>query len=113
MKPSSGSLVLKLIRSNSFNPFMMKYIRQILPALIMLMLFSCSQKEDGTHSHGDGSADHSHDQTKETFSIENLVEEIKTVPDSIIEYLHAQHHSHKVLERRTAPSGYETKNLKY
>ena len=41
------------------------------------------------------------------------MEEVKTVPDSIIDYLHAQHHSHKVLERRTVPSGYETKNLKY
>ena len=49
---------------------------------------------------------------KETFSIENLVGEVKTVPDSIMDYLHAQHHNHKVLERRTVPSGYETKNLK-
>lgn len=49
---------------------------------------------------------------KETFSIAKLVDEVKTVPDSIIQYLHAQHHSHKVLERRTVPSGYETKNLR-
>ncbi len=49
---------------------------------------------------------------KETFSIEKLVGEVKTVPDSIMDYLHAQHHNHKVLERRTVPAGYETKNLK-
>lgn len=48
----------------------------------------------------------------ETFSIEKLVAEVKTVPDSIMDYLHAQHHNHKVLERRTVPVGYETKNLK-
>lgn len=56
---------------------------------------------------------HPHDYAKETFSIEGLVDEIKTVPDSIIEYLHAQHHSHKVLERRTVPAGYETREMKY
>jgi hypothetical protein len=33
--------------------------------------------------------------------------------DSIIEYLHAQHHSHKALERHTVPAGYETRKLKY
>lgn len=47
-----------------------------------------------------------------TFSIEGLLDEVKTVPDSIMDYLHSQHHAHKVLERRTVPSGYETKNLK-
>ena len=54
----------------------------------------------------------SNNNVKETFSIEKLVEEVKTVPDSIMDYLHAQHHNHKVLERRTVPAGYETKNLK-
>lgn len=51
--------------------------------------------------------------TKETFSLDELVAEVKTVPDSIMDYLHSQHHDHKVLERRTVPSNYETKNLKY
>jgi len=53
------------------------------------------------------------DTIKETFSIANLVDEVKTVPDSITKYLHAQHHSHHVLERRTVPAGYETANMKY
>ena len=43
-------------------------------------------------------------QTKETFSIANLVEEQKTVPDTIISSLNAQHHSLKVLERRMVPT---------
>ena len=93
----------------------------------MIFLFigivACNQKTDSdkknmskdnhghTHDHGDGDHTH-HNSQKETFSIEKLVEEVKTVPDSIIRYLHAQHHNHKVLERRTVPAGYETKNLK-
>lgn len=64
------------------------------------------------YSHDPGYDGHSHHHhVKETFSIENLVDEIKTIPDSIIDYLHAQHHAHKVLERRTVPAGYATKNL--
>lgn len=91
-------------------------------ALFAVGIISCQQQEksnqdlkteEHTHSHSSGSHSHDHSSVKETFSIENLVEEVKTVPDSIIEYLHAQHHKHKVLERRTVPSGYETKNLKY
>ena len=42
--------------------------------------------------------------TKETFSIATLVEEQKTVPDTIISSLNAQHHSLKVLERRMVPA---------
>ncbi|SNT27976.1 Cupin domain protein [Ekhidna lutea] len=87
----------------------MKKINFIVIALVALAM-SCTQSNEGTHSHGGES--HTHDQTKETFSIEKLVAEVKTVPDSIMEYLHAQHHSHKVLERRTVPPGYESKELK-
>lgn len=90
---------------------------------IAVGLISCNQNENSNsevtqdqadeHGHTHGPDGHSHDgAAKETFSIEKLVEEIKIVPDSIIEYLHAQHHKHKVLERRTVPPGYETKNLK-
>ena len=89
-------------------------------AIIVFINFSCNQKQkpatenDKEHSPENTSVEHSHDHAaKETFSIDGLVEEIKTVPDSIIAYLHAQHHAHKVLERRTVPPGYETKNLKY
>lgn len=92
-------------------------------ALIIIGLFSCNQdqganknekknSEEHSHSHGIDGHSHKHE-AKETFSIEKLVDEVKTVPDSIINYLHAQHHNHKVLERRTVPAGYETKNLKY
>lgn len=94
-----------------------------LTTLIAVILVSCNQKQDSSNSstgnptkeevHSHDSDGHSHDHSaKETFSIDKLVDEIKTVPDSIIEYLHAQHHNHKVLERRTVPAGYETKNLK-
>ena len=78
-------------------------------SLMISVAISCgnnTKEQDENHIHP-------HDQAKETFSIEGLVDEIKTVPDSIIEYLHAQHHSHKVLERRTVPPGYETREMKY
>ena len=86
---------------------------------VALGLISCNQKEESKqsndeHSHHHDEDGHTHEHlTKETFSIDNLVEEVKSVPDSIIDYLHSQHHNHKVLERRTVPAGYETKNLKY
>lgn len=86
--------------------------------LSTLTLLSCdskySESKSKSHLH-DENSDHTHkpDSTKETFSINGLVNEIKTIPDSIINYLHAQHHNHKVLERRTVPPGYETKNMKY
>ncbi|WP_421871611.1 cupin domain-containing protein [Marinoscillum sp.] len=101
----------------------MNKLSLIAAAFITLSMLSCGQQdkskevasEQHPHSHGGDSDGHTHGSSaaKETFSIEKLVDEVKTVPDSIIEYLHAQHHQHKVLERRTVPSGYETKNLKY
>lgn len=101
------------------------YIYKIMVAVVVISigLTSCSQEKEtesdnmsyDTHEHDQSVDGHSHDHSAahETFSIENLVDEVKTVPDSIINYLHAQHHNHKVLERRTVPSGYESKNLKY
>ncbi len=92
----------------------MKSIQKILMVIVSLAVVSCQPKEPQngqTHSHGDDT--HTHPNVRETFSLEELVAEVKTIPDSIMDYLHAQHHSHKVLERRTVPSGYETKELKY
>ena len=89
----------------------MKKLNLLASTVLFVIIFSCSQNNEETHSHG--SESHNHNQIKETFSIEKLVDEVKTVPDSIIDYLHAQHHSHKVLERRTVPPGYETKEMKY
>ena len=87
----------------------MKKLTLLIAGITSGLLFnSCSNKENNNNTESN-----LNDSIKETFSIENLVEEVKTVPDSIIEYLHAQHHSHKVLERRTVPSGYETSNMKY
>ena len=53
------------------------------------------------------------DQTKETFSISNLVKENKIIPDSIIQALNAQHHQLKVLERRTVPGPFQAPQMKY
>jgi len=80
----------------------------ILTIVSVLLLSSCSDKENKNNSDAKRN-----DTIKETYSIANLVTEVKSVPDSITEYLHAQHHSHKVLETRVIPAGYETPNLKY
>jgi quercetin dioxygenase-like cupin family protein len=87
----------------------MKKLILLIAGIASVLLFnSCSNKENNTNTNAN-----LNDSIKETFSIAHLVKEVKTVPDSIIEYLHAQHHSYKVLERRTVPAGYETSNMKY
>ncbi len=53
------------------------------------------------------------DSTKETFSLNGLVEEFKQVPDSIIAALNAQHHNFNVLERRTLPNTAVISKLEY
>lgn len=92
-----------------------KYLVAILALAVVSYLSACQNKNETTqdHDHDGHEHPHTHDHAKETFSIEGLVEEVKTVPDSIIQYLHRQHHSHKVLERRTVPVGYETREMKY
>ena len=97
---------------------MKTFLMQSIVVISSLIVVSCNgeQKSEQTGSAEDShdqSHSHSHDPAKETFSIEGLVDEIKSVPDSIIEHLHAQHHSHKVLERRTVPPGYATREMKY
>ena len=51
--------------------------------------------------------------TKETYPLSNLVEEQKQAPDSIIAALNAQHHSLKVLERRSVPGPFTAPGMKY
>src|SRR5688572_29681802 len=68
---------------------------------IVLLLAGCSGKEP------------SNDLTKETFSINSLVNEVKQVPDSVIANLNAQHHNFKVLERRSVPGPFTPPKMKY
>ncbi|MGB1317505.1 MAG: cupin domain-containing protein [Flavobacteriales bacterium] len=92
----------------------MKTLVQLIGIISIVLLYSCGQtnhQADHGHSHGPDGHEHSH--VKESFSIASLKAEVKTMPDSIIDYLHAQHHSHKVLERRTVQPGYETKDMKH
>ena len=49
----------------------------------------------------------------EKISLENLVREKKDVPDSILLALHAQHHSHGVLESRSIPGPFTAPNMNY
>jgi quercetin dioxygenase-like cupin family protein len=72
------------------------------------LLFSCSgdKKQTSTGNAKEGN-------TKETFSINNLVKENKTVPDSVVAALNAQHHQLKVLERRTVPGPFTAPAMKY
>jgi len=73
-----------------------------------LLLNSCSNNKVKNNA---GTT--SGDQTKETFSISNLVKEDKMAPDSIIAALNAQHHQLKVLERRTVPGPFTIPEMKY
>jgi quercetin dioxygenase-like cupin family protein len=80
----------------------MKIIRSFfIFAVIVSILTACSVIPDSA------------DQTKETFSIATLVDETKTVPDSIIAALNAQHHSFKVLERRSVPGPFSPPEMKF
>ncbi len=72
-----------------------------------IMMNSCSENEGPKESQANAST------TKETFSISNLVEENKQVPDSIIAGLNAQHHQLKVLERRSVPGSFTPPGMKY
>ena len=73
-----------------------------------LILNSCSNNKTESKSN----TSHN-DSTKETFSLNSLVEEFKQVPDSIIATLNAQHHNFKVLERRTLPGPFTIPKMKY
>lgn len=82
----------------------------LIPAIIALamLLNACSGNKTANET-----VSVANDQTKETFSISNLVKEDKQVPDSMIAQLNAQHHQLKVLERRTVPGPFTTPAMKY
>jgi quercetin dioxygenase-like cupin family protein len=77
-------------------------------AIAVLFISGCSNNKTG-----DNPVAASGDQTKEIFSILNLVKENKIIPDSIIQALNAQHHQLKVLERRTVPGPFEIPSMKH
>ncbi|MEP7163328.1 MAG: cupin domain-containing protein [Ferruginibacter sp.] len=85
-------------------------IRSLLVMLIGLgsVMNACSNnnsaKDPGTTSA---------DQTKEIYSIANLVKENTIIPDSVIRVLNAQHHQLKVLARRTVPGPFKAPEMKY
>jgi len=85
--------------------------KQLLSFVIMglcLCLYSCSDTKTETDTSSTTGTN-----TKETFSIANLVTENKQVPDSVIAQLNAQHHQLKVLERRTVPGPFTVPEMKY
>ena len=75
----------------------MKTLAPIILVVCGAVLVSCSGSQDSP----------SKDNTKETFPLSNLVDEVKTVPDSVIAQLNAQHHNFKVLERRSVPGPFK------
>ena len=87
----------------------MKALRLLITVIAVgLILNSCSSNK--TENKSDTTLK---DSTKETFSLNALVEESKQVPDSIIAALNAQHHNFKVLERRTLPGPFRIPKMKY
>ena len=75
---------------------------------ICVCLYSCTDTKNEEVTSSSAS-----DNTKETFSIANLVKEKKLVPDSVIARLNAQHHQLNVLERRTVPGAFTPPEMKY
>ena len=76
--------------------------------VVGFLLNSCSNNKTESNS-----VETSGDQTKEIFSIMNLVKENQIIPDSIIMALNAQHHQLKVLERRAVPGPFQKTEIKY
>ena len=81
-----------------------------LTALISLVLVLNACSNNKTESNTTSTTG---DQSKETFSIANLVKENTKVPDSIIAMLNAQHHQLKVLEQRVLPAPDGIPEMKY
>lgn len=74
---------------------------------VMFLFNSCTnQQQEKTASLKPG------DETKEIFSIANLVTENKIIPDSVIRALNAQHHQLNVLERRSVPGPFTRPGMK-
>ena len=87
----------------------MKKLKSLTIATVtVLAISSCTSNESGEQI--DSTAQ---DRTKETFSLATLVEEEKQLPDSTIAILHAQHHPHQVLERRSVPGPFKASEMKY
>lgn len=101
---------MHLIMHTYINPQIftkMKNFKSFTTAIVMgIVLISCS--DNGSEMQAEANEQ---DRTNETFSLENLVDEEKETPDSVIASLHAQHHSHNVLERRTVPGPFETPEM--
>ena len=76
--------------------------------IVGFLLNSCSNNKSENKT-----VPNSGDQTKEIFSITNLVKENKIIPDSIIRALNAQHHKLNVLERHTLPGPFQKPEMKY
>ncbi len=85
------------------------------PVVIILFFFAAFFSSCSNHKvdHNLVAATDSSSGETETFSIMNLVKENKTIPDSIIMALNAQHHQLKVLERRAVPGPFEKPGMKY
>ncbi len=87
----------------------MKLLRPYITLIVIgLTLTACSSNQSDSRRDTN-----SGDSTKETFSISTLVEELKQTPDSVIAQLNRQHHSLKVLERRTVPGPFTPPKMKY
>ena len=75
---------------------------------LVILLTACSSDKSA-----DSTDTRVTDQTKEVYSILNLVKENKIIPDSVIRALNAQHHQLNVLERRTVPGPFTAPAMKY
>jgi quercetin dioxygenase-like cupin family protein len=84
-------------------------MRILFKLLIVIVSVSCNDH----NAHFDSTGRPVPDPSKETFSIQQLVKEEKTVPDSVIRSLNAQHHQLNVLERRSVPGPFKFTEMKF
>ena len=75
---------------------------------IIIFQEGCTTAPDPGEQHAVSNAE-----TKEVYSILNLVKEHTIIPDSVIVALNAQHHHLKVLERRSVPGPFTAPAMKY
>ncbi|WP_210464636.1 cupin domain-containing protein [Rufibacter roseolus] len=89
----------------AFSPFYL--------AVFVLLLFSSCTSRSAKKNDTPTSKTSTESKAKETFPLSNLVKENKVTPDQTMVRLHAQHHPHKVLERRTVPGPFTAPSMKY
>lgn len=83
------------------------FLLPLLAAATLLLVPACKGRTSQANEPARGN------NTKETFPLSNQVAEKKEAPNEVLRKLHAQHHGHKVLERRSLPVPFAPPAMRY